>query len=201
MQQEVAERMDDLIPQSVWNNKHAAIDNRPCGSRDKGFHMADTATNTPEKFSASDGCRGCGKRCVSGWNHRAAYELSKVVDVRQAKVIRHIFRVLRGLQNRRDVRGAQPVRDSHLVQIGIANKGKQAAVLVLPAKASHPSLSRSLKDRSLHHLPMNSSTAQLRLSLGDRNQRPVVDSLHKSIPKGIETATQCPNVFRRRYVF
>ena len=186
MQQKVAERMDDLIPQSLWNDKHAAIDNRPCWSRGNGFHMTNTATDAPEKFSASYGCGRRGKRCVAGWNHRAAYELSKMVDVGQAKVIWLIFWVLCGLENCSHVCGAEPVCDSHLVEIGIANKGKQAAVLILPAEASDPCLSRSLKDRSLHNLPVNSTFAQLRLSLGDRDQSPVVDGFHKSIPQGVE---------------
>src|SRR5260370_5907958 len=97
MQQKVAEGMDDLIPQSVRNNKHAAIDNRPCRSCGNGLDMANTATDPTEKFSASYGCGCRGKRGVAGWNHLAAYELSKVVDVSQAKVIRQIFRFLRGL--------------------------------------------------------------------------------------------------------
>src|SRR5258708_5652015 len=192
--------MDNLIPQGLWNGKHAAIDNRPCRSRGNGFHMANTATDAPEKFSASHGCRSRGKRCVSGRNHRAAYELSKMVDVSQAKVIWQIFRVLRSLENRSHVRGAEPVRNSHLVEIGIANKGKQAAVLVLPAEASHAGLSRSLEDRSLHHLPMNSTFAQLRLSLGDRDQSPVVDGFHKSISQSVECGAQCADVFCRRNV-
>src|SRR5260370_31431757 len=116
MQQKVAEGMDDLVPQRVWDNKHAAIDHSPCGSRGNGLDMADTAADPTEKVCASYGCGGCGERCVSRWSHRAAYELSKVVDVSQAKVIRLIFRVLCGLENRSDVRGAQPGRYSHLIE-------------------------------------------------------------------------------------
>jgi hypothetical protein len=157
--------------------------------------MADATTDAPEKFSASYGCGGRGKRCVSRWNHRAAYELSKVVDVSQAEVIGLIFRVLRGLENGSHVGGAQPVRDSHLVEIGVANKGKQAAVLVLPAEASDAGLSRSLKDRSLHNFAMNPAFAQLRLSLGDCNQSPVVNGFDKSIPQRVEGSAQCADVF------
>src|SRR5437879_6733426 len=122
MQQKVAERMDNPISQSLWNNKHPAINNRSCRSRGNGFHMANTAADAPEKFSASYGRGSCGKRCVSWWNHRATYELSKMVDVGQAKVIWLIFWVLCGLENCSHVCGAEPVRDSHLVEIGIANK-------------------------------------------------------------------------------
>src|SRR5258705_1204217 len=137
---------------------------------------------------------------MSRRNHRAAYELSEVVAVGQAKVSGHIFRVLSGLEDRSHVRGAEPVRDSHLVEIGIANKGEQAAVLVLPAEASHAGLSRRLEDRSLHNLPMNSTSAQLRLSVGDGDQSLVVDGFDKSIPQGVEGGAQRADVFRRRDV-
>src|SRR5260370_2928706 len=148
--------------------------------------MADPAAAPTEKVCASYGCGGCGERCGSRWSHRAAYELSKVADVSQAKVIRLIFRVLCGLENCSDVRGAQPVRDSHLVEVGVANKGEQAAVLVFPAEATDAGLARSLEDGSLHSFPMDSAFAQLRLFLGDCDQCPVIDGFDKSIPQGVE---------------
>src|SRR5271156_6366369 len=159
MQQEVTERMDDFISESLWNSKHATIDNCPWRGRGDRLHMANTTTDSTEKFLAFYGCGGRGKRCVSRWNHRTAYELSKVIDVSQAKVIWLIFYACRRVEDGSNVRGAQPVRDSHLVEIGVSNKGEQAAVLVLPAESSDAGLSRSLEDRSLHNLPMNSTFA------------------------------------------
>src|SRR5204863_8575016 len=119
MQQEIAKRMDDFISEGLWNNKHAPVNDGPCRGRGNGFNMANTTTDPHEKFSASYGGGGRSKRCVSRWNHRAAYELSKVVDVSHAKVIRLILRVLRDLENGSGVGGAVPVADSHLVEIGI----------------------------------------------------------------------------------
>ena len=112
------------------------------------------------------GLGGCGKRCVSRWGHRAAHELSKVIDVSQAKIIWLIFYACRRVEDRSNVRRAQPVRDSHLVEIGIPNKGEQAAVLVLPAEASDPSLSWGFEDWSLHHFPMNSAVALMLRTVG-----------------------------------
>ena len=144
------------------------------------------ATDPPEKLSTFQGWWGCGKYCVAWWNHCAAYELSKVVDISQAKVVRLIFRVRRGLEHCRNVLGAQPVSDAHLVEIGVGNKGEQAAVLVLPAEASDASLSRSFENRCLHHFPMNFTVGQLGLFRGDCNQSPILYGFYKSIPQSVE---------------
>lgn len=74
--------------------------------------------------------RSCRKRYVARGNHGAAYELSKVIDVSQAKVIWRIFRVLRSLQNCRGILLAQPVRDSHLV---VSPGGSTIPLLMLAA--------------------------------------------------------------------
>src|SRR5438552_18977170 len=100
MQQEVAEGMDDFVAESVWDDEHAAIDHGSCGSGGDGFHVADTATNAAEEFSASDGEGGCGEGCVAGWNHGTADELSEVVDVGEAEIVGLILRVLRSEERR-----------------------------------------------------------------------------------------------------
>src|SRR5580692_1958659 len=186
MQQKVTERMDDFIPKSLWNSKHATIDNCPWRGRGDGLHMANTTTDPTEECLTLYGCGGCGKRRVSRWNHRAPHELSKVVDVSQAKVIWLIFDARRSVEDGSNIGGAQTVRDSHLVEIGVSNKGEQATVLVLPAEAADASLSWSLEDWSLHHFPVNSAFAQAGLLLCDSDQRLVVDGFHKSIPQGVE---------------
>src|SRR3984957_1475025 len=199
MQQKVTERMNDFRAQSLWNSEHPAIDHCPWRRRGDGLHMADAATELGEESSAFQGCGGRGKHCVSRWNHSAAYELSKVVDVSQAKLIWLIFNARRSVEDGGNVRGAQPVRDSHLVEIGIPNKGEQAAVLVLPAEASDASLSRGFEDWSQHHFPMNSAFAQCGLLRCDSDQRTVVDGFHKAIPQGVEGSPQCADVFCCRY--
>src|ERR1700758_4997612 len=178
--------MNYFVAQGLRNTEHAAIDECPCRSRGDGFDMANIATDPPKKLSTLQGCRRHSERCVPRWNLSAAYELSKVVDVCQAKVVRLIFRVRRGLEHCRNVFGAQPVRDAHLVEIGVGNKGEQAAVLVLPPEASDTSLSRSLENWSLHHLPMNLTSGQLGLFLGECNQSSVVYGFYKSVPQGVE---------------
>ena len=182
MQQIVSERMDDLIPKGLRNSKLTTIDNRSSGRRDDGFYVAGAATQPAETDDdRSESSRSCCKRYVARWDHGAAYELSKVIDVSQAKVIWLIVNARRGVKNLSNLRGAQPVRDSHLVEIGIGNKGEQAAVLILPAEASDSGLSRGLENRGLHNLPVNSSLAQFRLPFSNRNKSAVVNGFHKSI--------------------
>src|SRR3984885_6358099 len=159
MQQKVTERMDDFIPESLWNGKHTTIDNCPLRGRGDGLHMANTTTDPTEECLGLYGCGGRGKRCVSRRSHRAAHELSKVGDVSQAEVIWLIFYACRRVEDGSNIRRAQPVRDSHLVEIGIPNKGEKDAVLVLPAETSDPSLSWGFENWSLHHFPMNSAFA------------------------------------------
>src|SRR5690242_5064495 len=103
MQQIVAKRMDDFIPQGLRDCKRAAVDHRSGRRGGDGFHMADITTEPPEYFSTLFGCGGRGERFVSRWDHCAAYELSKVVDVSQAKLIGVIFRVLRDFKNCRGI--------------------------------------------------------------------------------------------------
>src|SRR5271170_3435242 len=190
MQQKVTERMDDFSAQGLWNSERPAIDHCPWRGRGDGLHMADAATELGEKYLTFYGCGGRGKRCVSRRDHRAAYELSKVVDVSQAKLIWLIFNAGRSVEHGGNVRGTQPVRDSHLVEIGVRNKREQAAVLVLPAEASDASLSRGFEDWGLHHFPMDSAFAQCRLLLCDSDQRLVVDGFHKAVPQGVEGGPQ-----------
>src|SRR5579864_338043 len=178
--------MNYFIPQGLRNREHATIDDRPYRSRRHRFDMADITTDLPEELSTLQCCWRCSKHCVAWWSHCAAYELGKVVDISQAKVVRLIFRVRRGLEHCRNVLGAQPVSDAHFIEIGVGNKREQTAVLVLPAEASDVSLSRSLENRSLHHFPMNFTVGQLGLFLGDCYQSSVVYCFYKSVPQDVE---------------
>src|SRR5580658_6588016 len=157
--------MDDFVTQGVRNSEHPPIDHRSRRSRGNGFPMANGTTKLPEKLCPSQGGRSRGKRRISGRDHGAANKLSKVVDVSQAEIIRLIFDAGCGIEDCCHVRGAEPVCDSHLVEIGVGNKGEQAAVLVLPSEAPDTGLPRSLKDRSLDNLTMNSAIARLWLFL------------------------------------
>src|ERR1700730_8297519 len=162
--------MNDFVAQSFWNRKHATIDSRSYGSRGDGFHMTDIATKLPEQSLACQSCGGRSQRGVAGRNHRSPHKLGEVVYVSHAEFIWLIVNARRGVKNLSNLRGAQPVGDSHLVEIGIGNKREQAAVLVFPAEASHSGLARSLKNRSHHHFAMDSTSTQLRFFGGNGDE-------------------------------
>src|ERR1700677_626126 len=149
--------MDYFIPQSCWNNEHAAIDDRSGRSRGNGLDMANIATDVREESFTSNSGGSRSQRRVSRRNHRAAYELGKVVDVLQAKVIRLVVNARRGQKNRRNFSRAQPAGDPHFIEVGIGYEGEQTAVLVFPGEASDAGLSRGLENRSLHHFPIHSA--------------------------------------------
>src|SRR5580658_8645206 len=187
MQQKIAVGMDYLVSQSGGNYEHTAIDDGSGRSRGNGLNMANIATDVCEKSLASGGGGGRGKGRVSRRNHRAAYELGKVVDVLQAEIVRLVVDARRGQKDSRYLGRAQPAGDPHFVEVGIGDEGKQAAVLILPAEAPDTGLSRGLEDRSLHHFPIHSAFAQLWLRRGDRDQGAVVDGLHKPIAQRIQS--------------
>ena len=80
--------------------------------------------------------------------------------------------------------GAQPVRHPHLIEIGIGNKGEQAAVLVLPAEASDAGLSGSLENRRPAQLPCTLPSLD-RLFRRDCDQSLVVNRFSNPSP-GVE---------------
>src|ERR1700749_1162312 len=109
--------MDYLVSQSGGNNEHPAVDDGSGRSRGNDWDMADIAPDVREQSLASGGGGGRGERRVSRGNHRAAYELGKVVDVLQAKVIRLVIHARRGQKNRRNFGRAQPACDPHFIEV------------------------------------------------------------------------------------
>src|SRR5271170_6907494 len=106
MQQKVTVRMDYLVPQSRGNNEHTPIDDGSGGSRGNGLDMANTTADVREKSFASGGCGSRGKRRISRWNHRAAHELGKVVDVLQTNLIWLVVNARCGQKDARNFIGA-----------------------------------------------------------------------------------------------
>jgi hypothetical protein len=92
--------------------------------------------------------------------------MSKAFDVSQAQAIWPIFRVLGRLENCSVLRtvehpwGCGRLVILHLIEIGIADGGEQAAVLIFPADLG---LSWCLDNRRLHDYPVNSTISQVGL--------------------------------------
>src|SRR5262249_26632804 len=88
-----------------------------------------------------------------------------------------------------------------LIEIGGADEGEQAAVLVLPAEAAYAGLARRLQDRNLDGLPVNPSLADARLLRTDGEQRLVVDRLDEAVAERIEGRPEPSDRLRGRHVF
>ena len=91
MQQEVAERMNDLASQRLGHEKRAAVDDRPCRGRRDGLDVAGVAADLLEQGPARAAGHARRQSGVAQRDPCAADELSEVVDIRQAEVIRGIF--------------------------------------------------------------------------------------------------------------
>src|ERR1700719_1426423 len=119
--------------------------------------MAGGAADLLEQVLALLGCRGDRENRVARRSLRAANELSEVIDVRQAEIVRSIFGIRGDFADGCDVFGTQTVGYSHFIQVGVANEGKQAAVLILPAKAADARLPGRFQYRNFDGFAMNSA--------------------------------------------
>lgn len=133
-------RMNGLVSKGVWNRESAAVDYHAGRRSYDRCPMTRTAADPGEDRSPSLRIASRGERHIAGWHLRAADELSKMIDVGKAEVVRNILRIRCNFAHRRGVLRAQPVRDTHFVQISVADEREQAAVLVFPSKASEARL-------------------------------------------------------------
>ena len=91
MQQEVTERMNDLVPQRLGHGERATVDDRARRRRRDGLDVAGVAAHPLEQGLARQAIRALRQRRVARWHLRAADKFSKVVDVGQPQGVRKIF--------------------------------------------------------------------------------------------------------------
>src|ERR1700751_1106695 len=82
MQQEIAERMNDFVSQSLWVSESPAIHHRSGRRCSNGFNVAEGALNSREEVPTLLGIGGFRQNSVTRWDLSATNELSKMVDVR-----------------------------------------------------------------------------------------------------------------------
>src|SRR3569833_100404 len=201
MEEEIAEGMNDLIAQRIRNRELPAIDEGAGLGGHNGLYVARVATETMEYLLAFYRSGRCAQGCVAWRGLCTAKELRKVVDVGETKGVGLVLWIGRRLSDARHIVQPQRVGDTHLVHIGIGHKGKKAAMLVLPAETTDPSLAGSLEDRNLDHFTVNPSMAVLRLVGSDRHQSLIVNGLHEAIPQRAECCSQLAQVFRGGCMF
>src|SRR5262249_7862795 len=117
VQQEVSEGMDDLVAQSGRDCEGPAIDYRTC-RRSRNTHCVAEVTSygiedIPPSLSIGSGRQGV----VAGRGFSRSHKPSK-----QINVVLGVLRVSGHLANGGDVVWIEPVRDSHLVEVGIAGE-------------------------------------------------------------------------------
>src|SRR4029077_14733901 len=103
MEQKIAEWVNDLVAKCLRYCERSAIDGSSRRSGDDGADVAGGATDRFKDLFARLGNGGCSESRVARWNLRASDELSEVVDIRQAKIVRCIFGVGSNFANRGDV--------------------------------------------------------------------------------------------------
>ena len=181
VEQEVAVRMNDLISQGLWDGECSAVDDSSRRGGNDGADMAGGAADPLEQGLAFLGGRSCRKNRITRRDFRTTDELSEVVNVRQTEIVRSILRIRRDFADSCHIFRTQTVCYSHFIQVGIADEGEQAAVLILPAKAADTRLSGRFQNRNFDGFAMNSASADFNLVLRDSLQSTIVDGLDKSV--------------------
>src|SRR5579862_8058507 len=187
--------MYDFVPQGLRYGKSPTVNHGTSRRRDDGFHVAGLTANAVKKFVTLPGLWGGGQSLVPRGYLGAPHELGEVIDIVQTQVIRSIFGVRRGLGDRGGILRLQAVADANFHLVGLARKGKQAAILVFPAKSPHSCLPRRFQNRNLNGLTVNLAVVMGRLILGDRHQRVVGNGLNKAISQSVEHSPPRADVF------
>src|SRR5579859_6702524 len=200
VQQEVAKGMNDFVAERIGNGELAAIDLCTRRSGCNGRYMANGAAKFMKRSFAGLRRWSRGQGRIARRSHGAANKLGKVVNVCQSKAVGNIFGVRRGLANRSCVFGAQPVGNTHLIQISVANEREQRAVLVLPAEPAYAGLSWNFQNRNLNGFTMNFALTQARLVFRDGQQGLIVNGLNKTVSKRTQHGAQSANIFGGRRV-
>ena len=122
MEQEIAEGMNDLVPQRFWNSKGSTVDNRSRRSSDHRGHVANVALGFRKyRFPRLD-FRLPQNRGVTRRHHSSANELREMVDCEQAGLIFRIFGIRSSLADCGCVYGLQPVATADFIEIRICGK-------------------------------------------------------------------------------
>jgi hypothetical protein len=119
MQEEIPERVDDLVPERGRDRIRPAIDNSSWRGCDHRRHMANRAADVFEELGASLRIQGLREIRLAGRRHGSADELRKVIDIGQAEIVWNVLRIGGDLANGCHIFGPQPVRHAHFVQVCI----------------------------------------------------------------------------------
>src|ERR1700749_2991947 len=199
VEQEVAERVNDLIRERGGNDERAAVDDRAFG---RGRHRARVADRTTERVEERRAgvCRVVlNQSVVAGRGAERTHEARKrlyvllavfaAVDARvtgAGLVVRHRVEGRDGAAERRVLTQVEAVRDAHLVQVRVGREREKARVLVLVAEAAEARLVRRFE-----HVHLNGRAAHgcgLRGAYRDQGQ--VADGLDEAVAEEVERGAE-----------
>jgi hypothetical protein len=120
VQQEIAEGMDDLVPEGIRNNEGTSV--QRCSGRDSrdGSNVTGGATDLKEDLLTGLRVGSCEQSGVDRRSLRSSHERGKLVDV--------VFIVLGiggCLTHGGGVGRVEPARDALFVQVGVSSERKQ----------------------------------------------------------------------------
>src|ERR1700747_3529644 len=107
--------MNDFVPQGLRNGECSSIEHRSSWRGADGADMTGGAADLFENVLAFLSGRRCGENRIAWRNLRTADELSEMVDVREAEIVRSIFWICRSFADGCHVFGTKAVCHSHLV--------------------------------------------------------------------------------------
>ena len=114
VQQEIAEGMNDLVPEGIRNSESASIEHRSCRGGCDGSNVTGGATDLEEDLLTGL-CVGSGEQ--SGIDRRSfcsSHERRKLVDV-----VIHVFGISGCLADGGGVRQVEPAGNALFVQVGV----------------------------------------------------------------------------------
>ncbi len=200
VQEEVAKRMNNLVPQGIGDRKHPAIHNRSSGKRCHRFNMADVTANIFEELLTGLRTRCCSEGEIPRRYFGTPDKRCEVIDRVHSDRVGRIFGVGFDLANACGIDRLQAIGHAHLVQIGVTDEGEQAAVLIFPAEAADSRLAWSFQDGNLDGLSLNYAAAGVRLVGGNIQQRLIVHRLDETVSQGVEDSPERANVLGIRHV-
>src|SRR5262249_6274245 len=196
VQQEIPKRMDYLVAQRRRHRERTAVYHRTCGRCSDAGDVTDCAADGVENIPAGLGISGRGKGVVPRGRFRCSHKPSEYIYV-----VVNILGIGSYLANGREVSWPEAIRDPLLVEVSIAGEGEQARHLILPPKATYPTVSSGFENRDLNDERIDAAPALNDFVVGECNQRVAVDGLDKPITKGIEAGAERPDVLAARNPF
>jgi hypothetical protein len=199
VEQEIAVGMNRLAAEGRGNRQRAAVNHRAFGRGGKRGNVAKGAADLVEELFAELGTGSLRGQGVASGSLRCANEAGELIDVLEAIGAGKVVGLADGVAEHGDFGWKQHVGDSEFVQVGVAGKGEQARVLVLPAKFADRAPAGSFEDWNVEHLAADFALARLALAAREIEKSLIGDGFDESVTEKIEGDAKRADVFGIRH--